>query len=69
MGDLVLNLDKKTHFADFTNKVFWNMKLKLGSQVSGYDISYFVDRWDNYIPINISGKMDGPLNKFTLKDF
>ncbi|WP_407499995.1 translocation/assembly module TamB domain-containing protein [Elizabethkingia anophelis] len=69
MGDLVLNLDKKTHFADFTNKVFWNMTLKLGSQVSGYDISYFVDRWDNYIPINISGKMDGPLNKFTLNNF
>jgi hypothetical protein len=45
------------------------MTLKQGSQVSGYDISYFVDRWDNYIPINISGKMDGPLNKFTLKNF
>ncbi|HFK5571277.1 TPA: translocation/assembly module TamB [Elizabethkingia meningoseptica] len=69
MGDLTMHLDKKTHFADFSNKVAWDMQLKQGSQISGYDISYFVNRWDNYVPVNISGKMEGPLNKFTMKNF
>ena len=40
-----------------------------GSQISGYDLSYFVPDWDNYTPINISGTMTGPLNDFTLNNF
>lgn len=56
-------------WSDFANKVKWDMQLKQGSQISGYDISYFVTDWDNYKPINISGKMTGPLNGFKLDDF
>jgi len=81
LGDLTLNTDhsllqgdikfhlNKGSWADFTNKVKWEMNMKLGSQISGYDISYFVTNWDNFIPFNVSGKMNGPLNKFTLENF
>ncbi|QDP86094.1 translocation/assembly module TamB [Chryseobacterium sp. SNU WT5] len=67
-GDLKFNLNKGS-FSDFTNKVRWDLNLKKGSQISGYDISYFVTDWDNYKPINISGTMTGPLNKFYLDNF
>ncbi|MCD1118446.1 translocation/assembly module TamB domain-containing protein [Chryseobacterium turcicum] len=67
-GDIKFNLHKGS-WADFTNKVKWDMNMKLGSQISGYDISYFVTNWDNFIPFNASGKMTGPLNNFTLENF
>jgi len=67
-GDLILNLNNGS-WADFTNKVKWDMTLQPGSQISGYDISYFVTNWDNYKPINISGDMTGPLNDFYLDNF
>ncbi|WP_027384580.1 translocation/assembly module TamB domain-containing protein [Epilithonimonas caeni] len=68
-GEAILNLDPKTKFADFGNKVNWDLKMVPGSQISGYDLSYFVPDWDNYTPINISGTMTGPLNGFTLNNF
>ncbi|SIT97557.1 hypothetical protein SAMN05660493_02277 [Epilithonimonas bovis DSM 19482] len=68
-GEAILNLDPKTKFADFGNKVNWDLNIVSGSQVSGYDISYFVPDWDNYTPMNISGQMTGPLNAFTLDNF
>ena len=43
--------------------------MKRGSAVSGYDISYFATKWDNYSAINLSGEMNGPLNNFRLNDF
>lgn len=67
-GDLKFNLNNGS-WADFTDKVRWEMDLMRGSQISGYDISYFVTNWDNYKPVNISGKMTGPLNNFYLEDF
>lgn len=67
-GDLVFNLNNGS-WADFADKVRWDMKMKPGSQISGYDISYFVTNWDNYKPVNISGSMTGPLNLFYLDDF
>ena len=67
-GDIKFNLNNGS-WADFTNKVRWEMSVTQGSQLSGYDISYFVTNWDNYKPFNLSGKMDGPLNKFTLENF
>lgn len=45
------------------------MNLKRGSLISGYDISYFVTQWDNYQAMDVSGKMQGVLNDFTLKNF
>ncbi|WP_379969087.1 translocation/assembly module TamB [Epilithonimonas sp. UC225_85] len=68
-GEAVMNLDPKTRFADFGKKVSWDMKITPGSQISGYDLSYFMTNWDNYTPINISGTMVGPLNNFTLNNF
>ena len=68
-GEAVLNLDPETKFADFGHKVSWDLKMIPGSQISGYDLSYFVTDWDNYTPINISGTMTGPLNDFTLNNF
>lgn len=68
-GNITFNLDKKTHWQDFTNKVNWDMNLKRGSSVSGYDISYFATKWDNYAPIEFSGKMEGTLNRFKLNNF
>ena len=67
-GDLKLSLNNGT-FSDFSDKVRWDMTLMQGSQLSGYDISYFVTDWDNYKPINVSGNMTGPLNKFYLDNF
>lgn len=67
-GDIKFYLNNGS-WADFTNKVRWEMRVTQGSQLSGYDISYFVTNWDNYKPFNLSGKMDGPLNKFTLENF
>ncbi|MCW0488978.1 translocation/assembly module TamB domain-containing protein [Riemerella anatipestifer] len=67
-GSLKFNLNNGT-WADFGNKVKWDMQLKKGSQISGYDISYFVKDWDNYKPINTSGNMTGVLNNFTLNQF
>ncbi len=68
-GEAILNLDPKTKFADFGNKVNWDLRITPGSQMSGYDLSYFVPDWDNYTPINVSGTMTGPLNNFTLNNF
>lgn len=67
-GDIKFNLHDGS-WADFADKVKWEMDMKLGSQISGYDISYFVTNWDNFIPFNVSGKMTGPLNNFTLDNF
>jgi hypothetical protein len=67
-GNIKFNLNKGS-WADFADKVKWEMDMKLGSQISGYDISYFVTNWDNFIPFNVSGKMTGPLNNFTLNNF
>ncbi|AZB19869.1 translocation/assembly module TamB [Chryseobacterium indologenes] len=67
-GDIKFNLHDGS-WADFADKVAWNMNIQQGSQVSGYDISYFVTNWDNIKPFNIAGKMTGPLNKFHLENF
>ncbi len=68
-GDILFNLHPETGWQDFTNKVSWDMNVKLGSELSGYDLSYFVTQWDNYKPFKLSGKMEGPLNNFTLNHF
>lgn len=68
-GEAVMNLDPVTRFADFGKKVSWDLKIIPGSQINGYDLSYFVTDWDNYTPINISGTMTGPLNDFALNNF
>ncbi|NPA07630.1 MAG: translocation/assembly module TamB, partial [Chlorobi bacterium] len=68
-GDIKFNLHNDGSWADFADKVKWDMNLKQGSQLSGYDISYFVTNWDNFKPFNISGKMTGPLNDFKLDNF
>ncbi|KMQ62874.1 hypothetical protein ACM39_17290 [Chryseobacterium sp. FH2] len=67
-GDIKFNLHKGS-WAGFADRVRWDMNLQQGSQLSGYDISYFVTNWDNFKPFNISGKMTGPLNKFHLENF
>lgn len=67
-GDLKFNLNNGS-WADFADRVRWDMTLQPGSQISGYDISYFVTNWDNYKPVNISGNMSGPLNRFYLDNF
>lgn len=67
-GDLKFLLNNGS-WEDFTNKVRWEMNLKQGSEISGYDISYFATNWDNYKPINLHGKMNGMLNNFELQDF
>lgn len=68
-GNLRFNLHPKTRWQDFADKVRWDMQILPGSQISGYDISYFATNWDNYKPVNISGSMTGPLNRFYLEDF
>lgn len=67
-GDIKFNLHDGS-WADFADKVRWDMNINQGSQVSGYDISYFVTNWDNIKPFNLSGQMTGPLNKFHLENF
>lgn len=67
-GDIKFNLHDGS-WADFADKVRWDMSINQGSQVSGYDISYFVTNWDNIKPFNLSGQMTGPLNKFHLENF
>ncbi|WP_238555525.1 hypothetical protein [Chryseobacterium sp. P1-3] len=67
-GDIKFNLHDGS-WSDFADKVRWDMNIKQGSQMSGYDISYFVTNWDNIKPFNLSGKMTGPLNKFHLENF
>ncbi|WP_292010253.1 translocation/assembly module TamB domain-containing protein [Chryseobacterium sp.] len=67
-GNIKFNLNKGS-WADFTDLVSWDMNIKQGSQLSGYDISYFVTNWDNYKPFNLAGKMKGPLNNFHLDNF
>ncbi|AZB24930.1 translocation/assembly module TamB [Chryseobacterium bernardetii] len=67
-GDIKFNLHDGS-WADFADKVRWDMNISQGSQMSGYDISYFVTNWDNIKPFNLSGKMTGPLNKFHLENF
>lgn len=67
-GDIKFNLHDGS-WADFADKVRWDMNINQGSQLSGYDISYFVTNWDNIKPFNLSGQMTGPLNKFHLENF
>lgn len=69
MGDLLFNLNPKTGWQDFADKVNLNFNLKKGSRISGYDLSYFIPKWDNYKPISVSGQMTGVLNKFYLENF
>ncbi|SEW48293.1 hypothetical protein SAMN05421841_3780 [Chryseobacterium wanjuense] len=67
-GDIKFHLNNGS-WADFADRVRWDMNLQQGSQLSGYDISYFVTNWDNFRPFNVSGKMTGPLNSFYLENF
>ncbi|SDQ14668.1 Family of unknown function [Chryseobacterium soldanellicola] len=67
-GDIKFKLNKGS-WAEFADRVRWDMNLHQGSQLSGYDIRYFVTNWDNIKPFNVSGKMTGPLNKFYLENF
>lgn len=67
-GNLKFHLNKGS-WADFTDKVKWEMQLKYGSEISGHDISYFVKDWDNAHTFKMSGEMSGPLNDFHLTDF
>jgi len=67
-GSIKFNLHDGS-WADFADKVRWDMNIKQGSQISGYDISYFVTNWDNSKPVNLAGSMTGPLNKFHLDNF
>lgn len=67
-GDIKFNLNNGS-WANFADRVRWDMVLQPGSQISGYDISYFVTNWDNTKPINVSGSMTGPLNNFYLNNF
>ena len=69
MGDIIFNLNPKTGWQDFADKVRLEFNLKKGSQLSGYDLSYFATNWDNYKPFSVSGQMNGPLNKFYLENF
>ena len=69
MGDISFNLDPETGWQDFADKVKLDFNLKKGSQLSGYDLSYFATNWDNYKPFSLSGQMSGPLNKFYLENF
>lgn len=68
-GNLIFKLDKNTGWKDFNNRVVWDMKLKEGSFLHGYDISYFVKNWDNHQKYQLTGKMNGTLNNFVLKNF
>lgn len=67
-GNIKFNLHDGS-WADFADRVRWDMEIQQGSQLSGYDISYFVTNWDNFKPFNLAGKMTGPLNKFHLENF
>ncbi len=67
-GDIKFHLNKGS-WAYFADRVRWDMNLQQGSQLSGYDISYFVTNWDNFRPFNVAGKMTGPLNNFYLENF
>ena len=67
-GDLKFNLNDGK-WEDFTNRVGWEMNLKYGSEISGYDLSYFIPSWDNHHTFKMSGMMNGPLNDFHLTDF
>ncbi|MBS1550419.1 MAG: translocation/assembly module TamB [Bacteroidetes bacterium] len=67
-GDIRFNINKGS-WADFNNKVKMEINLEKGSQLSGYDLSYFVTQWDNFVPINISGKIIGPLNQLSFNHF
>ncbi|MDP9960595.1 translocation/assembly module TamB domain-containing protein [Chryseobacterium lathyri] len=67
-GNIKFNLHDGS-WSDFADRVRWDMEIQQGSQLSGYDISYFVTNWDNFKPFNLAGKMTGPLNKFHLESF
>ncbi|KPE50176.1 hypothetical protein [Chryseobacterium indologenes] len=67
-GNIKFNLNNGS-WAGFADRVRWDMDIQQGSQLSGYDISYFVTNWDNFKPFNLAGKMTGPLNKFHLENF
>ncbi|MDL1913090.1 MAG: translocation/assembly module TamB [Bergeyella sp.] len=68
-GNLKLGLDKKTGWQDFGNKVNWELSFEKGNKISGYDIGYFIDNWDNFSTFNVSGAMYGSLNNFVLDHF
>ncbi|MDR2204962.1 MAG: translocation/assembly module TamB [Flavobacteriaceae bacterium] len=67
-GNIAFNLNNGS-WAHFGDKVKIEMKLKKGSEFSGYDLSYFVTDWDNYKPFQISGNFNGTLNNFSLNNF
>ena len=56
MGDIIFNLNPKTGWQDFADKVRLEFNLKKGSQLSGYDLSYFATNWDNYKPFQFLEK-------------
>lgn len=67
-GSLRFDLNKG-EWKDFADKVRWNMHLEPGSNISGYDISYFATGWDSFHNFGLSGNMTGPLNNFLLENF
>lgn len=67
-GDLKFNLNNGS-WQDFADKVRLEINLMPGSQLSGYDLGYFMTSWDNPSTISLSGELSGPLNNFYLEDF
>lgn len=67
-GGIKFNINNGS-WADFNNKVKMELDFVQGSQLSGYDLSYFVTNWDNHKPVKISGQLAGPLNSMVLKNF
>ncbi len=64
-GDVILRYDRKD-FADFNNKVVFDVNSKLAS-ISTNDIRYFYNEIGKNNRITFSGKLDGTLNNFTAK--
>lgn len=68
-GRVAFHLDKKTRWQDFENRVVLDLDFEKGNYLSGYDLAYFMNRWDNFSPIFFDGKMKGTLNDFQLHHF
>ncbi len=67
-GDVILNYNMDNHdFSDFNNRVVFDIKTK-GAAIATNDIRYFYKELAPDQKFYFSGKIDGALNDFTIKN-
>lgn len=67
-GYLRLSHSKENGFADFSNKVNWDLLLNKGNTIGFKDLRYFMPDWDSSEILQLEGRVTGALNHINIQN-